>query len=113
SLTRWRGSASFRNAPADRQPFPSVGSPSLISRSLPSGQLQCRSGINAEISRDTCQVSTSGLSLTRSVPPRSRPPPHPHTQAAAVLINELNARDFDRSSNLFCGVFAPTQFAIH
>src|SRR5262249_58142006 len=23
SLTRWRGSARFRNAPADRQPFPS------------------------------------------------------------------------------------------
>jgi hypothetical protein len=45
--------------------------------------------------------------------PGSRPLPQPHTLATAVLVYELNARDFDRSSNLFCGVFAPTQFAIH
>jgi hypothetical protein len=47
------------------------------------------------------------------VPPRSRPLPQPHTSAAAVLVYELNAGDFDRSFNLFRGVFAPTQFAIH
>jgi hypothetical protein len=76
-------------------------------------QRQCRSGINAEISRNTCQVSTLVSPLTGSLPPRSRPPPQPHTSAAAVLINELNARDFDRSFNLFCGVFTPTQLAIH
>jgi len=77
-------------------------------------QLQCRSGINAEISWNTCQVSTLVSPSTGSLPPRSRPPPpEPHTSAAAVLINELNARDFDRSFNLFCGVFTPTQLAIH
>ena len=54
-----------------------------------------------------------GLSSTGSLSPRSCPPPQPHTSTAAVLINELNARDFDRSFNLFCGVFTPTQLAIH
>jgi hypothetical protein len=44
----------------------------------------------------------------RSLPLRSRPLLQPHTSATAVLINELNAGDFDRSSNLFCSVFAPT-----
>jgi hypothetical protein len=50
---------------------------------------------------------------TGSLPPRSRPLPQPHTSAAAVLVYELNTRDFDRSSDLFRGVFASTQFAIH
>jgi hypothetical protein len=50
---------------------------------------------------------------TGSLPPRPRPPPQPHTSAAAVLVYEFNARGFDRSSNLFYGAFAPTQFAIH
>ena len=55
------------------------------------------------------------LSLEKNLPnpPRSRPPPQPHPSATAVLVYELNARDFDRSSNLLYGVFAPTQFAIY
>ena len=36
---------------------------------------------------------------TGSLPPRSRPPPQPHTSAAAVLINELDAGAFKGSSN--------------
>ena len=52
-------------------------------------------------------------SLTGSLSPRSGPLPQPHTSATAVLVYELNASDFDRSSNLFGCVFAATQFAIH
>jgi hypothetical protein len=33
--------------------------------------------------------------------------------ATAILVDELDAGDFDGRSNLFCGAFAPTQFAIH
>jgi hypothetical protein len=59
------------------------------------------------------EIIFENRSSTGSSPPRSRPLPQPHTSAAVVLVYELNARDFDRSCNLFCGVFAPTQFAIH
>jgi hypothetical protein len=36
---------------------------------------------------------------TGSLPPRSRPLPQPHTSAAAVLVDELDAGDFESSSN--------------
>jgi len=49
---------------------------------------------------------------TGSLPPGSRPLPQPHTSATAILVDELDAGDFDGSFNLFCGVFAATQFAI-
>jgi hypothetical protein len=55
----------------------------------------------------------TAASSTGSLPPRSHPLPQPHTSTTAVLVYELNAGDFDRSPNLFCGVFASTQFAIH